>query len=257
MTNFFKSKIKLMIHLLQDGKFVLGFHRYGNSKAGLEEVDALRKELVDGSFSVAAEGDLKWLREGGKDHLYFNHGTLIHGTKYDIIKNGKRLAQKEKDDSIVMLEQVVDEYPDLNHMIHIKNGIGPIESALETMTDVFERAGAYYRYFLFAHSLDTIRKAKKVANVPVGSIHRFATGDRLVHLPDYDITEALTNNGLFIRPEDLPSDFVITKKSVKDKKPYMAHLVKDRASLDKAIANKSLGGFMYMTPADFNAMLGS
>jgi len=233
--------------------FLLAMYRLGNSLKGLKSTRELKNKLSDDNIRVGVEGDLKWIKDGGDTRFYLNHGIYVPGTTNDLIKDGKELAIAERNGKVLSLEQALNESPDLFYLLHVKRGVGEsVGDAMYKAAQQFENKGLGNDYSVFSNSISAAVEVKKaVPNASVGSIHRFNSRGRVTQFPDSDVLTTISKYGFLPRVEEIPLDYVITPETDSISHgdvPYIAHRVKSKKDLTRALDGQARGAFVYASP---------
>ncbi len=178
--------------------FALYWHRYGNTRAGVEAVhDAAARApatLAGRPVAHGVELDLKWANTPRGPLLYAWHGPT--GRERLGADRARRWAAQGR---VALLEELLDDERahDLRWLVELKNGDGPPAPALAAFADLARRAGLSGRVWLAASSLLLLGVAREVApELPRVLFGWPAPGGRVWHRPTTRTLASLAERGL-------------------------------------------------------------
>lgn len=177
----------LMHRMCASGRFLYVQHRALNSLGSVEAALAVRDVLrgVRHRVGFALEGDLGWLQDGTKIHVFFYHPTL----PWSRIRNGKRLASLAREGAVVPADEALEASRGENLVIELKGGspagAAASDAALERLAQFLADTGGSRRVIFDSFYLDLLARAKERCPEAGATLHAIYAwrGGRVIQAP--------------------------------------------------------------------------
>jgi hypothetical protein len=180
--------------------FVLFWHRYGNTRAGVDTVRRLaqnQRELCGQRIEQGVELDLKWAAADGASLLYAYHGPT--GRQ----RLSAKAALRQSEAGAVMTLESLFAHPQaraLHYLVEIKCGVGSPLAALRALGALVDRFELGDRVRLAASSLSMLVAAQDAAPALRRILFGRSVGDdAILHKPTTYIRQSLWQHGLLVR----------------------------------------------------------